>query len=129
MMTGLPPFYNENLNILYERILNAPIPLPRWLTKEARSIFLGLLERNPKKRLGSSQKDASEIIDHPFFKSMNFRKLKEKGIKPPFIPKQETTEEHLPEDQPDIAIDPYYDEIPTEYIPRRSVLGEEYDIH
>merc|ERR1712141_700474 len=33
MMTGLPPFYNENLNIMYEKILHAPIPLPKYLSK------------------------------------------------------------------------------------------------
>ena len=87
MMTGLPPFYNQNLNIMYERILHAPIPLPKWLSKEARSIFLGLLERDPKRRLGSSQKDAQEIREHPFFKDMDFKKLFEKKLKPPFKPK------------------------------------------
>jgi len=43
MMTGLPPFYNQNLNIMYERILHAPIPLPKYLSKEARSIFFRII--------------------------------------------------------------------------------------
>eukprot|EP01084_Bolivina_argentea_P267289 453679_1 len=36
MMTGLPPFYNENVNVMYEKILDAPIPLPKYLSTEAR---------------------------------------------------------------------------------------------
>merc|ERR1712154_638919 len=87
MMTGLPPFYNENLNIMYEKILHAPIPLPKYLTKEARSIFLGLLERDPKRRLGSSDKDAIEIEGHAFYKDIDWTKLYNKEIKPPFKPK------------------------------------------
>jgi len=86
MMTGLPPFYNQNLNIMYERILHAPIPLPKYLSKEARSIFLGLLERDPKRRLGSGPKDGGEIKEHPFFKSIDFDKLYKKELPPPFKP-------------------------------------------
>jgi len=93
MMTGLPPFYNQNLNIMYERILNAPIPLPKWLSKEARSIFLGLLERDPKRRLGTSQRDCLEIEEHPFFVSIDFPKLEKKEIPPPFVPKVEDEED------------------------------------
>merc|ERR1712113_1218460 len=80
MMTGLPPFYNENLNIMYEKILHAPIPLPKYLSKEARSIFLGLLERDPKRRLGSSDKDAKEIQAHPFYKDIDWDKLYKKKL-------------------------------------------------
>ena len=87
MMTGLPPFYNQNLNIMYEKILNAPLPLPKYLSKEARSILLGLLERDPKRRLGSSDKDAEEMEQHPFYKDIDWVKLYKKEIKPPFKPK------------------------------------------
>eukprot|EP01083_Nonionella_stella_P043121 116394_1 len=87
MMTGLPPFYNQNLNIMYEKILNAPIPMPKYLSKESRSLFLGLLERDPKRRLGSSKEDASEIKEHIFFKPMDWKKLSTKQLKPPYKPK------------------------------------------
>jgi len=87
MMTGLPPFYNQNLNVMYEKILNSPIPTPKYLSKEARSLFLGLLERDPKRRLGSSKDDASEIKEHIFFKSMDFDKLLAKQIEVPYKPK------------------------------------------
>jgi len=69
------------------------LPLPTWLSKEARSIFLGLLERDPKRRLGSSQRDALEIQEHPFFTSIDFDKLVKKEIDPPFVPKVEDEED------------------------------------
>merc|ERR1719410_1273832 len=87
MMTGLPPFYNQNLNVMYEKILHAPIPMPKYLSKEARSLFLGLLERDPKRRLGSSKEEALEIEEHVFFKDIDWKKLYNKELKPPFKPK------------------------------------------
>jgi serine/threonine protein kinase len=93
MMTGLPPFYNQNLNIMYERILHAPIPLPKYLSKEARSIFLGLLERDPKRRLGSGEGDAKEIKEHAFFSEIDWQKMEKKELKPPFKPKVENAED------------------------------------
>merc|ERR1712113_411611 len=93
MMTGLPPFYNQNLNVMYEKILHAPIPMPKYLSKEARSLFLGLLERDPKRRLGSSKNDASEIKEHVFYKGLDFVKLLKKEIKPPYKPKVEEIED------------------------------------
>ena len=87
MITGLPPFYNENLLITYERILNSPVPLPKWLSLSMSEIILALLTRDPKKRLGSSSQDAQEIKQREFFQDIDFEKLFCKEIKPPFKPK------------------------------------------
>merc|ERR1719229_2220963 len=54
MMTGLPPFYDQNLRLMYEKIQFAPVVPPKFFSKEARSLFYGLLERDVSKRLGSS---------------------------------------------------------------------------
>ncbi len=103
MMTGLPPFYNASTNLLMieERPLMEEIPLhlPKYLSKAARSIFLGLLERDSKKRLGSSDKDALEIEQHVFYADIDWLKLYKKEIKPPFEAKgveqeHEFEEEH-----------------------------------
>merc|ERR1712187_912275 len=75
MMTGLPPFYNQNLNVMYEKILHYPIPMPKYLSKEARSLFLALLERDPSRRLGSSKENADEIKTHIFYRGLDFDKL------------------------------------------------------
>lgn len=86
MMTGLPPFYNQNLNIMYEKILHAPIKMPTYLSKESRSLFRGLLERNPAKRLASGPGDADEIKVHPYFRDIDWPKLETRQVKPPFKP-------------------------------------------
>ena len=45
-----------------------------------------LLERDPKKRLGSSKDDAKEIMNHAFFDNIDWKKLKNKEIEPRYKP-------------------------------------------
>jgi len=86
MLTGLPPFYNPNLHVMYEKIMRAKLQFPAYLSPDACSILTQLLERNPKKRLGSGETDASEVKKHPFFKTIDWGKLYRRELKAPFIP-------------------------------------------
>ena len=63
--TGLPPFYDENVNIMYQRILSDPLIFPHDISHEAKSVMTGLLQRDPARRLGAG--GADEIKRHPFF--------------------------------------------------------------
>ncbi|UJR30042.1 hypothetical protein I4U23_017587 [Adineta vaga] len=47
------------------------LELPRHTSSEARSCIYGLLENDPKKRLGSPNSPHGKICDHPFFKMGN----------------------------------------------------------
>lgn len=87
MMTGLPPFYSTNLNIMYERIIRAPLTFPTYVDADARSLLKGLLQRDPKKRLGYGPDDGKELMRHPFFKSIDWVKLYNRELTPPFKPK------------------------------------------
>lgn len=85
MMTGLPPFYDENVNIMYQRILCDPLNFPPDISSEARSVMTGLLQRDPQRRLGNHGGD--EIRRHPFFaRYIDWNKLMAKKIQPPFKP-------------------------------------------
>lgn len=53
-----------------------------FFTLEAQSLLNGLLDRDPKKRIGN----ASDIKRHPWFKKINWKLLLERKIKPPFKP-------------------------------------------
>jgi len=44
-----------------------------------------ILCKDPKYRLGAA--GIEEIIDHPFFEDINWLKLEQKQIKPPYVPK------------------------------------------
>lgn len=111
MLTGLPPFYNQNLHVMYEKIIRAKLTFPSYMSKEARDLLSGLLERDPKIRLGSGETDAEEIKSHPFFADIDWTKLRDREIKPPFKPtttegKMDTTnvdeefKREIPQDTP-----------------------------
>ena len=44
------------------------------------------MDKDPKRRLGSKD-DLHEIIKHPYFKGIDFEKLKKRGYNSPFKPK------------------------------------------
>ena len=87
MLCGLPPFYVENLDKMYELIKNSSVKFPRRITlsEEAKDVIRKLLEKNPKKRLGS-QSGIEEIKSHPFFASIDFNLVEQKKMKAPFVP-------------------------------------------
>jgi len=88
MLVGLPPFYSENMNEMYELILKSPLKFPSFVDADAQSLLRGLLERDETKRLGSGPGDYKEIQAHPFFASIDWDKLYRREITPPFIPEK-----------------------------------------
>jgi len=82
MLTGLPPFYSEDVQEMYSKIMTADLEFPSFMSQEARDLLSKLLERNDEERL----QDASVIKKHPFFRSIDWEALKQKKIHPPFVP-------------------------------------------
>lgn len=70
-MTGLPPFYNENRKEMFRMIKETPLKNDRKIQGDLKNLLLGLLEKDPNKRLGTVQ-GAKEIIDHPWFKDLRW---------------------------------------------------------
>ncbi|KAF2403432.1 serine/threonine-protein kinase gad8 [Trichodelitschia bisporula] len=86
MLTGLPPFYDENTNEMYRKILTEPLtfPSPEFVPPAARDLLTRLLDRNAERRLGAN--GAVEIKSHYFFHSIDWRKLLERKYEPSFKP-------------------------------------------
>ncbi|KAJ1676006.1 Serine/threonine-protein kinase [Spiromyces aspiralis] len=84
MLTGLPPFYHENVNEMYRRILEDPLVFPEDMGTRARALLRGLLDRNPVTRLGNN--GAAEIKQQPFFAEIDWDLLLNKKYEPPFQP-------------------------------------------
>jgi len=82
MLTGLPPFYAQDVQQMYFKIMHAKLELPDNMDPNTKSVLIGLLERDPNKRLA----DPVAIKAHPYFKGTDFEKLVNKEITPPFIP-------------------------------------------
>lgn len=87
MLTGLPPFYSQNINLMYQKILNGELRFPSFISAEAQSLLEGLLTRDPEKRLGSGSEGTNEVKRHAFFKDIDWAKLEKKELEAPFKPK------------------------------------------
>lgn len=85
MLTGLPPFYAQNVNVMYQKILSGELRFPNFISEEAKSLLEGLLTRDPALRLGS--KGGDEVKSHPWFGDIQWDKLIRKEIEPQFKPK------------------------------------------
>lgn len=86
MCCGWSPFYADNTQQMYKNIAFGKVRFPKEvLSQEGRSFVKGLLNRNPKHRLGALN-DARELKEHPFFQDIDWNLLKSKNIPPPFKP-------------------------------------------
>jgi serum/glucocorticoid-regulated kinase 2 len=90
MIYGLPPFYNENMQRMYQYILEEKLtwkgPLATGEHDDTREILAGLLDRNPTQRLGCGLEGAKAIKEHRFFATLDFDKVLRKEYIPDFIP-------------------------------------------
>lgn len=84
MLTGLPPYYDEDVPKMYKKILQEPLRFPDGFDRDAKDLLVGLLSRDPKRRLGYN--GADEIKKHPFFSQMSWKRLLMKGYIPPYKP-------------------------------------------
>jgi len=82
MLTGLPPFYSQNEEQMYEKILKLDLTYPPYLGPEVVDLIKRFLIRDPLRRL----QDPEEIKAHPWFKPINWEKVKNKEIPAPFVP-------------------------------------------
>nr|QIA61837.1 RAC serine/threonine-protein kinase [Halichondria panicea] len=86
MMCGRLPFYSRDHEVLFELILVEEVKFPARLSEVAKSLLLGLLTKDPNKRLGAGEGDAAEVKKHAFFDPINFQDLYDKKIEAPFKP-------------------------------------------
>ena len=87
MLFGIPPFFCENVEKMYDLITKAELRFPKKfkVSDEAKDFLAKLLIKNQKERFGING-GFEEIKKHPFFKGMDFKALEEKKIEAPFKP-------------------------------------------
>lgn len=81
MLTGLPPFYSANTNVMYQKILTGELHFPPDISPDCRSFLEGLLDRDPTRRLNGEQ-----VRAHPWMASVDWEKLYRKQIPAPWKP-------------------------------------------
>ncbi|KAE8578481.1 hypothetical protein XENTR_v10023588 [Xenopus tropicalis] len=93
LLTGDAPFSGANIQE-HLRIITTEVPdYPIYITKDAQSIIVELLEKDPRYRLGSGEDDVEEVKNSSFFKGLDWEALEKKQIQAPFIPERRTTKE------------------------------------
>jgi len=86
MLTGQLPFQGTNRKETMTQILKAKLGMPEYLSLEAQSLLRGLFKRNPANRLCSGPNGINDVHEHAFFTNIEWDKLRQKLIEPPFKP-------------------------------------------
>lgn len=86
MLTGLPPFYCQDRERLFEKIRKSELHYPPSLSPNSKALLKGLLTKDPSKRLGSGPRDANDIKEHPLFAPIEWERLQTGQIPPPWAP-------------------------------------------
>ncbi len=112
MLVGMPPYFSPDRYLslelvwrrqkLFKNIGSAQLKLPLFLSSEVSSLIIALLNRNPKKRLGSGKNDAEEIKRHPWFDPIDWELAANRGLRPPVPPPRPVPNGTI---EPDVFVD------------------------
>lgn len=81
MMFGFPPFYHNNRNMMFRRIVEEPVSFPQKSDRKVASLIMGLLVKNPNQRYSFQM-----IKKHSLFAGIDWDDLLKQKIGPKFIP-------------------------------------------
>ncbi|KAK2513173.1 hypothetical protein Q9233_015803 [Columba guinea] len=90
MIEGQSPFRARKERVKREevekRVQEEQEPYSEKFGEDARAICKMLLAKDPRQRLGCGAEGAAEVKRHPFFRSINFKRLEAGIMTPPFVP-------------------------------------------
>ena len=87
MLTGYSPFHGDDEEQLFQAIQEYDVLYPSSISEASTSCVRMLLERDPVERLGMKTSPYGEIRSHPFFIKIDWIRLEQKQVEPPFKPK------------------------------------------
>ncbi|CAK61788.1 unnamed protein product (macronuclear) [Paramecium tetraurelia] len=82
LLVGIPPYYANEREQLFDNIRKGPLKIPRSLSNEAKQFIVALLNRDPNKRLGANL-DGEEVREHPWLATINWKDCYDRKLKPP----------------------------------------------
>eukprot|EP01128_Nolandella_sp_AFSM9_P005043 TRINITY_DN2386_c0_g1_i1.p1 TRINITY_DN2386_c0_g1~~TRINITY_DN2386_c0_g1_i1.p1 ORF type:complete len:456 (+),score=99.70 TRINITY_DN2386_c0_g1_i1:117-1484(+) len=88
MLTGLPPFYDEDVQKMYNKKMTDELVVPSFIEPPAAIIIERFLRRDPTQRLD----DVAEIKAEIWFEVIDWTKLESLQVSPPYRPDVESKE-------------------------------------
>jgi len=85
LIVGIVPFYSASNMQMYNKIKEQKLMFPSYVNGECRDLISKLLNRDPSERLGAAD-DVNDIRKHAWFEDINWVKILEKQIEPPYRP-------------------------------------------
>ena len=81
LLFGKTPFYSQNKTKLLEEICSGKVTFPKGADFVTQDFVSMLLKKDPSERAGFDM-----IMNHPWFKDLNFEDVLMKRVQPPFVP-------------------------------------------
>ena len=78
LLTCKTPYYNDNIDTLFQNIKTAKLSFPDYVSSTAKDFIVQVMNKDPIKRPQMSQ-----IKRHPFFRKMDWEALLSRRIRPP----------------------------------------------
>lgn len=85
MLVGYPPFFDESPYGIYEKILSGYIHWPRNMDRLSRDLIKAFLNPDRTKRLGNMIGGPQDILDHPWFRGVDWEALERREINVCFL--------------------------------------------
>ena len=82
MVTGAPPFYSQDVDLMYKNISENKLMFPEIFSEELKDLLRKMLDKNPKQRIGIGN-DKQDLKNHPFFADIDWDLIFKKKITPP----------------------------------------------
>lgn len=86
MLIGQSPFAGEDEEDLFDSICRDKVHYPKWISSNAEDCLCQLFERTPVERLGYKKGGNPNIRGHKFFDRLDWTRLEQRKIQPPFKP-------------------------------------------
>jgi len=81
MLVGYPPFFDETAYGIYDKILKGNIHWPRNMDRLSRELIKAFLHPDRSKRLGNMIGGPQDVLDHPWFRGVDWDALERREIK------------------------------------------------
>jgi len=86
-LTSQTPFVSNDPMEGYRKIIKCRVPWPPHLQPMARDFIDHLLTVDPSRRLGTLKNGPKDVKAHPWFTGFDFKKLENKQLPAPYVPK------------------------------------------